>query len=173
MAKLEILEFPDPRLRTLAAAVTVFDYALRQHVEDMFETMYAAPGIGLAATQVNFHRRLIAIDISEEKDQRLVLINPEILEKSGEEEMEEGCLSFPGIYAKVTRANAVRIRAQNERGEHYELAAEGLLAVCIQHEMDHIEGRLFVDYLSPLKRERIRKALEKKHKRDAEEATDA
>lgn len=169
MAKLDILEFPDPRLRTIAATVTVFDAALHAQIDDMFETMYAAPGIGLAATQVNIHKRLLVLDVSENKEGRLVLINPELLEQHGIEEMEEGCLSFPGIYAKVQRADAVKVRAQDEHGAVFELEASGLLAVCIQHEMDHIEGKLFVDYLSPLKRDRIRKSLEKKHKQDAED----
>ncbi|WJW75621.1 peptide deformylase [Thiohalobacter sp. IOR34] len=161
MAKLEILHFPDERLRTRAEPVEQVDDALRRLIDDMFETMYAAPGIGLAATQVNVHRRLIVIDISEEKDQPLVLINPEILARDGVEEMEEGCLSVPGIYEKVQRADSVRVRALDRDGRPFELEADGLLAVCIQHEIDHLDGKLFVDYLSSLKRQRIRKKLEK------------
>jgi peptide deformylase len=173
MSKLEILEFPDPRLRTKAQPVTVFDAALQAQIDDMFDTMYAAPGIGLAATQVNIHKRLFVIDVSEDKSQPLVFINPEFIDKRGIEEMEEGCLSFPGVYAKVQRANEVTIRALDRHGQPFELDTGELLAVCIQHEYDHIEGKLFVDYLSPLKRERIRKQLEKKHRQDAREtATD-
>jgi peptide deformylase len=161
MAILNILHFPDPRLRTKAKNVKVVDDTIRRLVEDMFETMYDAPGIGLAATQVDVHQRIITIDVSEDKDQPLCLINPEILEKDGEEEMDEGCLSVPGIYEKVRRADHIRFRALDRKGEPYEMEAEGLLAVCVQHEMDHLEGKLFVDYLSSLKRERIRKKLEK------------
>lgn len=165
MARLTILEFPDPRLRTKAATVTDFGAELQQQIDDMFETMYAAPGIGLAATQVDIHKRLIVIDTSENHDQPLVLVNPEVIEKRGIEEMEEGCLSFPGVYAKVQRANEIKIRAQDRHGQSFEIDSGELLAVCIQHEMDHIEGKLFVDYLSPLKRDRIRKQLEKKQRR--------
>jgi peptide deformylase len=161
MAKLTILEYPDARLRTRAVPVTVFDQRLRRQIEDMFETMYAAPGIGLAATQVDYHQRLIVIDVSQEKDQPLVLINPEILAKEGVSEFEEGCLSVPGYFDEVQRAAKVRVRAQDRDGQVFELEAEGLLAVCIQHEMDHLEGKLFVDYLSELKRTRVRKKLEK------------
>jgi peptide deformylase len=161
MANLTILHFPDERLRTVAKPVEQVDDALRRFIDDMFETMYDAPGIGLAATQVNFHQRLIVIDVSEEKDQPLVLINPEILEKSGEEEMDEGCLSVPGIYEKVQRADRVKVRALDRNGEPFELETDGLLAVCIQHEIDHLDGKLFVDYLSSLKRQRIKKKLEK------------
>ena len=171
MAKLEILEYPDPRLRTQAKPVTDFGAELQRQIDDMLETMYAAPGIGLAATQVDIHKRLIVIDVSEESDQPIVLINPEVLEKRGVEEMEEGCLSFPGVYAKVQRANEIRIKAQDRQGKDFEIDTGGLLAVCIQHELDHIEGKLFVDYLSPLKRERIRKQLEKKHRREAQDAS--
>ncbi|MEJ2687072.1 MAG: peptide deformylase [Gammaproteobacteria bacterium] len=160
MALLDILHFPDPRLRTRAEPVEQVDDSIRRLVDDMFETMYQAPGIGLAATQVNVHRRIIAIDISEERDQPLCLINPEILERSGEEEMEEGCLSVPGIYDRVVRAERIRFRALDRDGQSFEQEAEGLLAVCIQHEIDHLDGRLFVDYLSRLKRQRIRKKLE-------------
>jgi len=161
MPLLNILHFPDPRLRTRAAPVERVDETIRQLVDDMFETMYDAPGIGLAATQVNVHKRVITIDISEARNEPLVLINPELLEESGREKMDEGCLSVPGIYEPVTRAGAVRVRALDRSGEPFEREAEGLLAVCIQHEMDHLEGRLFVDHLSRLKQERIRKKLEK------------
>ena len=164
MALLDILEFPDPRLRTKASAVERVDDAIRQLVDDMLETMYAAPGIGLAATQVNVHKRLLVIDLSEDHSQPLVLINPEITMREGVEEMEEGCLSVPGIYDKVNRADRIRVRALDRNGEAFEMDAQGLLAVCIQHEMDHLEGKLFVDYLSELKRTRIRKKLEKDRK---------
>jgi peptide deformylase len=161
MANLTILHFPDERLRTVAKPVERVDDALRALIDDMFDTMYDAPGIGLAATQVNVHQRLIVIDVSEENNQPLVLINPEILEKSGEEEMDEGCLSVPGIYEKVQRADRVKVRALDRNGESFELDTDGLLAVCIQHEIDHLDGKLFVDYLSSLKRQRIKKKLEK------------
>jgi len=164
MALLNILKFPDPRLRTRARPVTEFDDDLRRLVADMFETMYEAPGIGLAATQVDVHKRLLVMDVSEDKSRPRVLINPEILEAEGEEEMDEGCLSVPGYYETVRRAERVRVRAQDERGEWFEIEADGLEAVCIQHEMDHLEGKLFVDYLSSLKRDRIRKKLEKQKK---------
>ncbi|HEU4603193.1 MAG TPA: peptide deformylase [Steroidobacteraceae bacterium] len=164
MARLPILEFPDPRLRTRAEPVAQVDDALRRLIDDMFETMYAAPGIGLAATQVNVHKRLLVIDISEKRDQPLVLINPEILLREGVEETEEGCLSVPGVYDKVTRADSIRVRALDRNGKQIEMNADGLLAVCIQHEMDHLEGKLFVDYLSELKRTRIRKKLDKERK---------
>lgn len=161
MAILNILHFPDPRLRTRAAPVGRIDDTVRRLVDDMFETMYDAPGIGLAATQVDVHQRIIVIDVSEEKDQPVVLINPEIMEKDGVEQMDEGCLSVPGIYETVERAERVRVRALDRAGEPFELETEGLLAVCIQHEMDHLEGKLFVDYLSVMKRERIKRKLEK------------
>lgn len=161
MANLTILHFPDERLRTIAEPVEQVDNALRALIDDMFETMYAAPGIGLAATQVNVHKRLVVIDVSEEKNDPLVLINPEILAREGEEEMDEGCLSVPGIYETVQRADRIRVRALNRDGEAFELESDGLLAVCIQHEIDHLNGKLFVDYLSTLKRQRIRKKLEK------------
>jgi peptide deformylase len=161
MANLTILHFPDERLRTIAQPVEAVDDALRALIDDMFETMYDAPGIGLAATQVDVHKRLVVIDVSEEKNEPLVLINPEILEKGGEEEMDEGCLSVPGIYEKVQRADRIRVRALDRNGEPFELETDGLLAVCIQHEIDHLDGKLFVDYLSSLKRQRIRKKLEK------------
>jgi peptide deformylase len=161
MAKLEILHFPDPRLRKRAVPVEKVDDDIRRLVDDMLETMYEAPGIGLAATQVNVRRQVIVIDISENRDAPLVLINPEILSREGEEEMEEGCLSVPGYYETVRRADRVRVHALNRDGEAFEMDADGLLAVCIQHEMDHLDGKLFVDYLSPLKRSRIQKKLEK------------
>lgn len=162
--RLPILEFPDPRLRTRAQPVEHVDASLRKFIDDMFETMYAAPGIGLAGTQVNFHKRVLVIDISETRDQPLALINPEILDREGVEETEEGCLSVPGYYDKVKRAERIRVRALNRDGEQIEFDADGLLAVCIQHEIDHLDGKLFVDYLSDLKRTRIRKKLEKERK---------
>jgi peptide deformylase len=161
MALLPILEYPDPRLRTRAQPVTQFDAALKSRIADMFETMYAAPGIGLAASQIDWHHRLIVIDVSEDKSQPLVLINPEILERSGQASGEEGCLSVPGIYDDVPRAERVRVRAQDADGQVFEQELTGMLAVCVQHEMDHLEGKLFVDYLSELKRQRIRKKLDK------------
>jgi peptide deformylase len=164
MAKLEILHYPDPRLRTRAEPVDAVDDNIRQTVDDMFETMYAAPGIGLAATQVNIHKQIIVIDISEDKDEPLCLINPMILKADGVEAMEEGCLSVPGVYEKVERAESIEIRALNRDGEAFEMTADGLLAICIQHEMDHLQGKLFVDYLSRLKQGRIRKKLEKSQK---------
>jgi peptide deformylase len=164
MALLPILEFPDPRLRTRAQPVEQVDEALRKLIDDMFETMYAAPGIGLAATQVNVHKRLLVLDVSESRKEPLALINPQILSRDGVEETEEGCLSVPGIYDKVTRAERIRVRALDRNGRQIELDADGLLAVCIQHEIDHLDGKLFVDYLSELKRTRIRKKLEKERK---------
>ena len=164
MARLTILEFPDPRLRTRAQPVEHVDDELRRLIDDMFETMYAAPGIGLAATQVNVHKRVLVIDISETRDQPLALINPEVIQRQGIEETEEGCLSVPGIYDKVTRAERIRVRALDRDGKSIEMDADGLLAVCIQHEIDHLDGKLFVDYLSELKRTRIRKKLEKERK---------
>jgi peptide deformylase len=164
MAVRTILEFPDPRLRTRAELVTRFDLALGTLIEDLLETMYAAPGIGLAATQVDVHKRLIVIDISPEHNDPLVLVNPEILAREGEASTEEGCLSVPGIFDEVKRAAKIRLRAQDRNGEIFEREYEDILAVCIQHEMDHLEGRLFVDYLSDLKRERIRKKLDKDRK---------
>jgi len=161
MAILNILHFPDPRLRNKAKSVEVFDKKLQQFVDDMFETMYLAPGIGLAATQVNDRRRVVVIDISEHHDEPLCLINPEIIERDGEEVSEEGCLSVPGFYEKVMRADHVKVRAQDVQGELLEIEAGGVLAVCIQHELDHLDGKLFIDYLSNLKRQRIRKKLEK------------
>jgi len=168
MARLDILEFPDERLRTIATPVAQVDDALRTLIDDMFETMYAAPGIGLAATQVDVHQRLLVADVSEDRDAPLVLINPEIIACDGVQVCEEGCLSVPGIYAKVERAETITVRALDRDGQAFELDAEGLLAVCIQHEMDHLDGKLFVDYLSPLKRQRVKKKLEKQ-RRQAEE----
>jgi len=168
MALLNILHFPDPRLRTVAKPVSEFDAELKKLVSDMFETMYEAPGIGLAATQVDRHIRLLVMDVSEARNQPLCLINPEIVEADGEEEMDEGCLSVPGFYEKVRRAEHIRVRAHNGDGEVSEFEAEGIEAVCIQHEMDHLEGKLFVDYLSNLKRNRIRSKLIKQQKQKAE-----
>ncbi|MET0102763.1 MAG: peptide deformylase [Sedimenticola sp.] len=161
MAILEILHFPDPRLRTKAKPVNTVDDAVRKLVDDMFETMYKAPGIGLAATQVDVHKRIVVIDLSEERDQPLCLINPDIIAREGVEEMEEGCLSVPDISEKVSRADRVKVSALDRDGNPFELEADGLLAVCIQHELDHLDGKLFIDYLSGLKRQRIRKKLEK------------
>jgi peptide deformylase len=164
MAKLTILEFPDPRLRTKATPVSVVDDSLRALIGDMFETMYAAPGIGLAATQVNVHKRLLVVDVSADKSEPLALINPEILEKDGVIVSDEGCLSVPGYYEEVERAEHVRVRFQDREGVAQEMEAEGLLAVCIQHEIDHLDGKLFVDYLSEAKRQRIRKKLQKERR---------
>jgi peptide deformylase len=164
MAKLAILEFPDPRLRTKAAPVTAFDAALKQLSEDMLETMYEAPGIGLAATQVNVHRQLLVLDVSEEKNQPMVLVNPKITAKEGTQVYQEGCLSVPGIFADVERADRIHVEAHDVEGKLFSFDADGLLAVCIQHEMDHLAGKLFVDYLSPLKRELVKKKLEKQRR---------
>lgn len=161
MSRLTILEYPDPRLRTRARPVERFDEALGRLVDDMFETMYAAPGIGLAATQVDYHRRLIVMDVSEDKTDPLVFVNPEILARDGSVKTEEGCLSVPNIFDDVQRAARIRVRAQDRTGTVFERELEGVVAVCLQHEMDHLEGRLFVDYLSDLKRDRIRKKLDK------------
>jgi peptide deformylase len=173
MAILEILHYPDERLRTRAEAVDRVDDQLRALVDDMFETMYQAPGIGLAATQVNVHKRILIIDISKNRDQPMVFINPEIVDKQGVEETDEGCLSVPGIYERVQRAERIRVRALDAQGKSFELEADGLLAVCIQHEMDHLDGKLFVDYLSQLKRQRIRKKLEKQRRHGVAEAPGA
>jgi peptide deformylase len=167
MAKLPILTFPNPRLRNRAKPVGAIDAKVRQLVDDMFETMYAAPGIGLAAIQVDVPLRIIVIDISEQHDSPLCLINPEILEQTGDEQMEEGCLSVPGFYETVSRAERVRVRALDRDGQAFELDTDGLLAVCIQHEIDHLDGKLFVDYLSSLKRQRIRRRLEKEQREQA------
>ena len=168
MAILQILEFPDPRLRKVAAPVTEFDTALQGLISDMLETMYQAQGIGLAATQVNVHKRLLVIDVSENKDSPQVFINPkfEIIEPELSE-YDEGCLSVPGFYETVSRPRAIRVTAQDASGETFQLQADGLLATCIQHEIDHLEGKLFVDYISALKRQRIRAKLEKDHKKSA------
>ena len=173
MAKLSILEYPDPRLRTVAQPVTVFDAALRQLAADMFETMYAAPGIGLAASQVDVHRRLLVADVSEDKDDPRVLVNPRILEREGAQVYQEGCLSVPGIFADVERADRIVVQAQDLDGVAFTLETDGLLAVCIQHEMDHLDGKLFVDYLSPLKRGMVRKKLEKQRRQAAPAAASA
>jgi peptide deformylase len=169
MALRTILEYPDPRLRTKAAPMTAADFTpeLQQLIDDMFETMYAAPGIGLAATQVDFHKRLLVIDVSKERTEPLVFINPEILSKEGVATLEEGCLSVPGIFDDVVRAAKIRVKALDRHGNVFERECDDILAVCVQHEMDHLEGKLFVDYLSDLKRERIRKKLEKDRKERA------
>ena len=165
MAKLTILEYPDPRLRTRAVPVAVVDDQIRRLIDDMLETMYAAPGVGLAATQVDVHKRVLVADVSPEQDQPLVFVNPEIIEREGKTEAEEGCLSVPGIFDKLaTRSARIVVRALGRDGRPFEIEADGLLAVCIQHEMDHLEGKLFVDYLSELKRTRIRKKLEKERR---------
>ncbi len=161
MAFLPILEFPDPRLRTQAQPINHFDDTLLRLIDDMFETMYAAPGIGLAASQVNVHKQLLVLDVSEEKNRQLVLINPKIISRDGSQTYQEGCLSVPGIYADVDRANSIVVESLDRHGQPQHIEADGLLAVCIQHEMDHLIGKLFVDYLSPLKREMVRKKLEK------------
>lgn len=162
MALLPILRYPDPRLHKRAAPVAKVDEDIRKLVADMAETMYEAPGIGLAATQVDVHRRVVVIDVTEDKSGLLALINPEILERSGEQVCEEGCLSVPGVYEKVARAERVKVRALDTRGEAFELEAEGMLAVCIQHEIDHLDGKVFVEYLSQLKQGRIKAKLAKK-----------
>ena len=170
MAKLNILRYPDPRLHTVAKPVAQVDARIRQLVDDMLESMYDADGVGLAATQVDVHRRLIVIDVSDERSQPLVLINPEILVREGEAKTEEGCLSVPGIFDEVKRAAKIRLRSHDASGQVGEHDYEDILAVCIQHEMDHLEGKLFVDYLSDLKRERIRKRLDKERKERAANA---
>lgn len=170
MTKLVILEYPDPRLRKRAEPIGKVDDAVRQLAANMLETMYGAKGIGLAATQVDVHKRLIVLDVSESRDNPLVLINPELLTAEGKGPGEEGCLSVPGIYDKLSRATHIKIKALNLSGESFEMEAEGLLAVCIQHEMDHLEGKLFVDYLSELKRTLIRRRLEKERRQRAPEA---
>lgn len=163
MSTLTILEFPDPRLRTVAREIdpSELDDAFRAHIADMFETMYEAPGIGLAASQIDDHRRYMVIDVSEARDERRVFVNPRILEREGEQVCEEGCLSVPTIQAKVTRSEKIVVQALDEFGASFELETDGLLAVCIQHEMDHLEGKLFIDYLSPLKRNMIKRKFEK------------
>ena len=167
MALLDILEYPDSRLRTVAKPVETVDERIRTLASDMLETMYLAPGIGLAASQVNVHERLVVVDISEDQNEPHVFINPEY-EKLGDDiEYQEGCLSIPGYYEKVSRSDKIHIKALNTEGDSFELVAEDLLAICIQHEIDHLDGKLFVDYLSNLKRTRIRKKLEKQHKQMA------
>ena len=169
MATLEVLRFPDERLRKIAAPVEKITPDLERIIQDMFETMYLEEGIGLAATQVNIHKRIIVIDTSENHDQPIVLINPELIEKRGETGIEEGCLSVPECRAFVPRAEWVKVRAQDRHGEYFEIETDWLLAICLQHEMDHLAGKLFVDYLSPLKRQRIRQKLEKlaRHERSS------
>lgn len=165
MAILNILEFPDPRLRTHAKSVEKVDDGIRRVIDDMFETMYAAPGIGLAATQVDIHQKIIVIDVSEDKNEPMVFINPEItVQDETPDAYEEGCLSVPGFYEKVERPRNVKVTALDRNGESFTIEPEGLLAVCIQHEMDHLDGKLFVDYLSNMKRQRIRKKLEKQQR---------
>ena len=161
---LDILKYPDKRLRTIAKPVVSVDETIRQQVKDMFETMYEAPGIGLAATQVNFHQRIIVIDISDQYNEPICLINPEIIEESGEIQCEEGCLSVPDYYENVVRANDIKVKALNQNGEPFELGASEMLSVCIQHEIDHLNGILFVDHLSKLKQKRLKKKTEKKVK---------
>ncbi len=165
MSKLEILEFPDRRLRTIAKPVGRVDDGLRKLIADMFETMYAAPGIGLAASQVDVHQQLLVLDVSENSDTPLVFINPKILSSFGEQVYEEGCLSVPGIYAEVKRAEQIRVSALDRQGKAFEMDADGLLAVCIQHEMDHLDGKVFVEYLSRLKQQRILARLKKQQQR--------
>lgn len=167
MANLTLLEYPDPRLRITAQPVTVFNAELKRLVADMFEMMYAAPGVGLAATQVDVHKQLLVADMSEDSDQPLVLINPRILEKDGEQVYQEGCLSFPGLYADVERALRIKVAAQDVDGKDFVLEIEGPLAVCVQHEMDHLVGKLFVDYLSTLKRTLLLKRMEKRRRQSA------
>lgn len=170
MATLEILSFPDSRLRIKAKPVVSFDTALLRLISDMKETMYTENGIGLAATQVNVHRQLLVVDVSTTRNQCRVYINPQLIQQDGTETCEEGCLSVPGIFAEVSRAKSIRVKAQNQDGTYFEEALEGLNAVCLQHEMDHLKGILFVDYLSPLKRQMVRKKLEKQKRQAGQEA---
>ncbi len=170
MTILKILEFPDDRLRKVAKPVLEVNDEIRRIADNMLETMYDAPGVGLAATQVDIHQTIVVIDVSEDKSEPLVLINPEIIDHSGIEVMEEGCLSFPDIFAEVERADTVTLKALDRNGDEFTLEADELLAVCIQHELDHLKGKLFVDYLSPLKRQRIRKLLEKRQRKSAKQA---
>ena len=167
MSILSILEFPDPRLRLHAAPVTVFDAKLRQLRTDMLETMYAAKGVGLAAIQVNVQQRVLVADMSDERTQPLILVNPQVVEKSGSQVYQEGCLSFPGVYADVTRALGIKVKAQDTDGKNVTLEVEGPLAVCIQHEIDHLDGKMFVDYLSSLKRTLLLKRLDKQRRQAA------
>lgn len=170
MAILRILEFPDPRLRTKATPIDAVTDEIRELADNLLETMYAAPGIGLAATQVDVHKRILVTDVSSDKSEPLVLINPEIIAKDGVEVMEEGCLSVPGFYEEVERAEMIRVRALGRDGEPFEIDADGLLAVCIQHEIDHLDGKLFVDYISTVKRDRIRKKLQKERRQQTNAA---
>ncbi|HVC37922.1 MAG TPA: peptide deformylase [Gammaproteobacteria bacterium] len=172
MASLTILHYPDPRLRIRARPVAAVTVEIRRLVADMLETMYAAPGIGLAATQVGVDQRVIVVDVSEHGDAPQVFINPEILSSDGKEKMQEGCLSVPGVFEEVERAERIRVRAQDRDGRSLEFDADGLLAVCIQHEIDHLDGKLFVDYLSELKRQRIRRKLKKEQRDEREDARD-
>jgi peptide deformylase len=167
MTQLNVLRYPDARLHKAAAPVTVFDEPLKKLVRDMAETMYAAPGIGLAASQVDVHKQVIVIDVSERQDSLVVLVNPEIVEASGVSDIEEGCLSVPGVYDVVERAERVKVRAFDQNGNPFTLEAQGLLAVCIQHEMDHLKGKVFVEYLSPLKQQRVRAKLAKQLRKSA------
>jgi peptide deformylase len=167
MALLNILRYPDARLHKVAAPVTVFDESLKKLVRDMAETMYAAPGVGLAATQVDVHKQVIVIDVSERHDSLVVLVNPEIVEASGVSDIEEGCLSVPSVYDTVERAERVKVRAYDQNGNAFTLEAQGLLAVCIQHEMDHLKGKVFVEYLSQLKQQRVRAKLAKQLRKSA------
>ena len=167
MALLHILRYPDARLHKVAAPVTVFDEALKQLVADLAETMYAAPGVGLAATQVDVHKQVIVIDVSDRRDSLIVLVNPEILESHGVSDIEEGCLSVPTVYETVPRAERVKVRAYDQNGNPFTLEAQGLLSVCLQHEMDHLRGKVFVEYLSQLKQQRVRSKLAKQLKRSA------
>ncbi|MDV6328488.1 peptide deformylase [Idiomarina sp. Sol25] len=164
MAKMTVLQYPDERLRKVAQKIEKVDDSIRSVIDDMFETMYEEQGVGLAATQVDVHKRLFVADCSEDQNEPLVFINPEITEAEGHFKNDEGCLSFPGVYAKVERGEKITVTALDKNGERFSRSAEGLLAICIQHEMDHLDGKLFVDYLSPLKRERIRKKLEKEQR---------
>jgi len=170
MTRLTILEYPDPRLRTRATPVAAVDAGIRQLIDDLLETMYAAKGVGLAATQVNVHKRLLVADVSEAKDTPLAFVNPEVLSREEIGTMQEGCLSVPGFYEDVNRAHRIRVRALGRDGQPFEMDAEGLLAVCVQHEIDHLDGKLFVDYLSELKRNRIRRKLEKEQRQRASES---
>ena len=170
MALLEILKYPDPRLRTVAQPVQAVTDETRKLIDNMFETMYAAPGIGLAATQVDVHERLLVLDVTEDRSAPMVFINPEIIESSGTISGDEGCLSVPDIYEAVERADNIRVKALDRDGNEFELEADGLLSVCIQHEIDHLEGKLFVDYLSALKRSRLKKRMEKERKRNQDAA---
>jgi peptide deformylase len=172
MARLPIIEFPDPRLRTVAKPVAAVDGRIRSLIADMFQTMYDAPGIGLAATQVDVHERLLVLDVSEDRSAPMVFINPVITASEGSQVYQEGCLSVPGIFADVTRADRITVEALDREGKAFTLEADGLLAVCIQHEMDHLAGKVFVDYMSPLKRELVRKKLAKQRRLAADESSE-